>query len=125
MACGAVAHGYNDPAVETHKSFACPSIHVGAASFEQNFFEFADSSSPFPVQFRGGIFRHREVSVQGNPNPIIARASGIYRRSGNTFYADFGGQFNDVNLLKGSFTNGDQQMSIDQLEPQSGPCTRR
>jgi len=125
MACGAVAHGHNDPATDTFKSFRCPAINVGAASFEENFFEFNDSSSPFNVVFRGGLFRHREVSVQGNPNPIIRRAHGIFRRVGNTFYADFANQFPDHNLLKGSLINNDQQMTIEQLQPGAGPCTRR
>ena len=125
MACGAVAHGYNDPALDTFKSYRCPAINIGAASYEENFFEFADSSSPFNIVFRGGIFRHREVSVQGSPNPVIHRGVGIFRRAGNTFYADFGNQFADHNLLKGSFLANDQQLQVDQLQPQAGPCTRR
>jgi hypothetical protein len=125
MACGAVAHGYNDPAVDNFKSYRCPAINVGPAGYDENFFEFADSSSPFNIVFRGGIFRHREVSVQGNPNPIVHRAVGIFRRTGDTFYADFGSQFSDHNLLKGSFLSNEQQLLVEQLEPQAGPCSRR
>lgn len=125
MRCGAVAHGYNDPAVETFKSYRCPAINVGAVSYDENFFEFADSSSPFNIVFRGGIFRQKDVTVSGNPQAIIARGHGIYRRSGDTFYADFGNQFADHNLLKGSFAGSDQQLVVEQLEPAAGPCTRR
>jgi hypothetical protein len=130
MRCIAQAHGHNDPATESFKSFRCPAIHAGPASYEENFFEFSDSSSPFNVVFRGGIFRHREVTVVPQPglpstNPLIHRGTGIFRRNGNTFYADFGSQFPDANLLKGSFAAGDQQISVDQLEPAAGPCTRR
>lgn len=125
MRCGAVAHGYNDPATETFKSYRCPAINLGPASYDENFFEFTDSSSPFNIVFRGGIFRQKDVNVTGNPNSIISRGNGIFRRSGNTFYADFGNQFSDHNLLKGSFANADQQVSVEQLEPSAGPCTRR
>jgi hypothetical protein len=125
MRCGAVAHGYNDQATESFKSFACPAINGGAASFEENFFEFTDSSSPFNIAFRGGIFRQRDVTIAGSPNASITRGVGIFRRVGDTFYADFGAQFPDANLLKGSFRNGDQQLLVEQLEPSAGPCTRR
>jgi len=124
MACGAVAHGYNDPATESFRSYRCPAINIGAVSYDENFFEFTDSSSPFNITFRGGIFRQRDVTVSGNPQAIIHRGNGIFRRVGDAFYADFGNQFNDVNLLKGSFANGDQQLSVEQLEPSAGPCIR-
>ena len=125
MRCGAVAHGYNDPATTGFKSFGCPLINRGPQSAEDNAFEFDDASSPFNVQFRGGIFRQRDVEVYLAGNATIWRGYGIYRRVDNTFYADFGSQFPDHNLLKGSFGAGDQQMSVEQLEPAAGPCNRR
>lgn len=125
MQCGAVAHGYNDPATETHKAYGCPSIRAGAASDEVNAFEFSDASSPFAYQFRGGIFRQRDVNVYAATNPVITRGYGIFRRVGDTFYADFGNQFGDANLLKGTFVNADAQLSVEQLEPAAGPCNRR
>jgi len=125
MRCGAVAHGYNDPATTGFKSYGCPLINRGPQSAEDNAFEFDDSSSPFGVVFRGGIFRQRDVDVFLAGGPTIWRGYGIYRRLGNTFYADFGSQFPDHNLLKGSFGAGDQQMSVEQLEPAAGPCNRR
>lgn len=125
MRCGAVAHGYNDAATTGFKSYGCPLINRGPQSAEDNAFEFDDSSSPFNVQFRGGIFRQRDVDVFLAGSPTIWRGYGIYRRVGNTFYADFGSQFPDHNLLKGSFANGDQQLSVEQLQPAAGACNRR
>ena len=80
-------------------------------------------SYAFPV--RGSMFRQRDFWVNSNPNAIITRGYGIYRRVGNTFYADFGNQFGDHNLLKGTFANADMQVSIEQLEPARGACNRR
>lgn len=125
MRCGAVAHGYNDPATTGFKSYDCPLINRGPQSDEDNAFEFDYGNSPFNIVFRGGIFRHREVDVYLAGGPTIWRGYGIYRRLGNTFYADFGSQFPDHNLLKGSFGNADQQLSVEQLEPGAGPCNRR
>lgn len=130
MRCIAQAHGANDPATESFKSFRCPAIHAGPASYEENFFEFTDNASPFNITFRGGVFRHREVTIVPQPglpstNPLIHRGTGIFRRTGDTFYAHFGSQFPDVNLLKGSFAAGDQQLRVEQLEPAAGACTRR
>ncbi|MBC7993612.1 MAG: hypothetical protein H7Z15_10260 [Rhizobacter sp.] len=125
MRCGAVAHGYNDPATTGFKSYGCPLINLGPQSAEDNAFEFDDSTSPFGVAFRGGIFRQRDVDVYLAGGPTIWRGYGIYRRVGNTFYADFGSQFPDHKLLKGAFANADQQVSVEQLEPERGPCNRR
>lgn len=125
MRCAAVAHGYNDPAANAFRSYGCPTINAGPGGNENNAFEFNDSSSPFPIVFRGGIFRQRDFWATGNSQPVITRGYGIYRRVGNTFYADFGSQFGDHNLLKGSFTGADQQLSVEQLEPAAGPCNRR
>jgi hypothetical protein len=124
--CGAVAHGHNDAATTGYKSYRCPLINRGPQSAEENAFEFDDSSSPFNVQFRGGIFRQRDVDVFLAPTgPVVWRGYGIYRRVGNTFYAAFGNQFPDHNLLKGTFANTDQQVSVEQLEPAAGACNRR
>jgi hypothetical protein len=125
MYCGAVGHGYNDPVMESFKSYDCPLIHLGAASDEDNAFEFTHSANPFGVVVRGGTFRQRDVNVHGTTQPNVTRGYGIFRRAGDTFYADYGGQFPDFNLLKGTFSNGDQQISVDQLEPASGVCNRR
>jgi hypothetical protein len=125
MRCGAMAHGHNDPATDGFKAFGCPLINRGPQSAEENALEFDHSASPFGVVFRGGMFRQRDVDVFLAGGPTIWRGYGLYRRVGNTFYADFGSQFPDHNLLKGSFANGDQQVSVEQLEPARGPCNRR
>jgi len=125
MRCAAFGHGYNPPAVETFKSYDCPLINLGPASDEDNSIEFAHSATPFNVVIRGGVFRQRDINVYGTNNPTVRRAYGIYRRVGDTFYADFGAQFPDFNLLKGTFAANDQQLSVEQLDPGAGACTRR
>lgn len=125
MRCGAVAHGHNDPARAGWKSYGCPSIRRGPAGDEDNAFEFDDASSPFAYTFFGGVFRQRDVHVVGASNPSVWRGYGIYRRDGDVFYADFGHQFPDHNLLKGRFQAGDGQIVVDQLEPEAGACHRR
>lgn len=130
MRCVAQAHGYNDPAQERYLSWRCPAIRVGPASYEENFFDFTDASSPFNVTFRGGIFRHREVTIVAQPgqpsgNPVITRGYGVFRRLGDTVYADFGSQFADANLLRGRVDGSERSLVFDQLEPSAGACTRR
>ena len=80
---------------------------------------------PFNLAVRGGIFRQRDINIYQAPNPTVRRAYGIYRRVGDSFYADFGGQFRDYNLLKGRFAANDQQLSVEQLQPAAGACARR
>jgi len=125
MRCGAVGHGYNDPATESFKAYGCPNINVGAASREENAVEFSYSANPFPGFFLGSIFRQRDVDVYLSPSLVTTRGYGIFRRVGDTFYADFWNQFPDANLLKGTFANGDMQLSVEQLQPGVGPCNRR
>ena len=125
MRCGAFGHGYNDPATDTFRAYGCPSINIGPASDEENALEFVHSAVPFSFAVRGSMFRQRDVNVTGNNQPIITRGYGLYRRVGDTFYADFGNQFPDFNLLKGTFENGDLQLSVEQLQPSVGPCNRR
>jgi hypothetical protein len=125
MRCGALGHGYNPPATETFRSYDCPLINIGAASDEDNSVEFVHSAIPFNLTVPGGIFRQRDINIYQAQNPTVIRAYGIYRRVGDTFYADFGGQFPDFNLLKGRFAAGDQQLVVEQLQPAAGPCTRR
>ncbi|MCG3116239.1 MAG: hypothetical protein LLH30_11210 [Candidatus Manganitrophus sp. SA1] len=125
MQCGALGHRENDPRMESFKSYLCPLINIGRVSDEENAFEFVHSAIPFNLTVPGSIFRQKDVHVSGMTNPIVRRGYGIYRRVGDTFYADFGNQFDDHNLLKGTFANGDQKISIEQLEPSAGPCNRR
>ena len=99
--------------------------HAGAASDEDNSIEFVTNALPSGVTVPGSAFRQRDINVYQAQNPTVTRANGIYRRVGDTFYADFGNQFPDVNLLKGSFSSADQLISVEQLEPAAGPCRRR
>jgi hypothetical protein len=121
MRCDAVGHGYNDPVTESYKSYDCPNISPTGVSIEDNSIEFTYSAKPFTGYFYGSIFRQREVGIV----PLITRGYGIYRRVGNTFYADFWNSFADVNLLKGTFLNSDSQLSVEQLKPEAGACNKR
>jgi hypothetical protein len=122
MRCTAVGHGYNDPSLDSFKSYDCPNISPSGVSIEDNAIEFTYSANPFPGFYRGAVFRQREIGII---TPIITRGYGIFRRVGDTFYADFWSQFGDVNLLKGTFLNGDSQIRVEQLSPSVGPCNRR
>ncbi|MFM9888418.1 MAG: hypothetical protein ACKVQT_35790 [Burkholderiales bacterium] len=121
MRCDAIGHGYNDPVTESYKSYDCPQISPTGLTIEDNAIEFTYSAAPFNGYFYGSTFRQREVGIV----PLITRGYGIYRRVGNTFYADFWNNFADVNLLKGTFLNGDSQLSVEQLKPEVGPCNKR
>ena len=125
MRCGAYGHGYNYVAADTFRSYGCPNINIAPVSYEENAFEFVHSAIAYAFPVRGSIFRQRDIWISGNPNANITRGYGIYRRVGDTFYADFGNQFGDYNLLKGSFANADMQVSVEQLEPARGACNRR
>ncbi len=125
MRCGALGHGYNDAVTDTFKSYGCPNINIAAVSYDNNGFEFVHSAISYSFPVRGSIFRQRDVWINQNPQAIITRGYGIYRRVGNTFYADFGNQFGDHNLLMGTFASADQQMSVEQLDPARGLCNRR
>jgi len=125
MRCGAYGHGYNPPATETFSSFDCPLIRIQAVTDEDNSIEFVANALPSGQTVPGSVFRQRDIQVSGQQNPNVTRANGIYRRVGDTFYADFGNQFPDVNLLKGRFLAGDQSIEVEQLEPAAGPCRRR
>ena len=67
----------------------------------------------------------RDINIHQAQNPTVIRGYGIYRRVGDTFYADFEPQFPDFDLLKGSFQAGDSRISVEQLQPSAGACTRR
>jgi hypothetical protein len=125
MRCVAVAHGHDSAASTAFARYRCPTINAGAGGSEENVFEFNDSSSPFAITFRGGIFRQRDYWATFNGQPIVARGVGLYRRIGELFYADFGNQFSDHNQIKGRFAAGDAQLTVEQLEPAAGACTRR
>ena len=83
------------------------------------------SANPFGVTVPGSVLRQRDLNVNQAQNPNVTRGYGIYRRSGGTVYIDLGAQFADHNLLEGSLTHADAHLSVEQLQPSAGACTRR
>ena len=142
-----IGHGLNTQAPpRAQANYGCPVINVQAASSEENAIELVHRSVPTEFPVLGSIFRQQDTHVQGSANPLIRRGYGIYRQSGNNFYATFSiakdfadfamGQlpfdlgnvsvpFDDYNIISGSFGNNGQQLIVDQLSPEDGPCTLR
>jgi hypothetical protein len=127
MICGAIGHRYNDPMAEFGNTvhYDCPSINIQPVSFDVNAIEFVLRTIPFNLAVPGSAFRARDRFISSNPNALIARGYGLYRRVGNKFYILFAaGTFDDYNTLSGDFKNGNLQVSVDQLEPQKGDCSQ-
>ena len=127
MLCGAIGHRYNDPLAEfnTTVHYDCPNINIQAVSFEVNAIEFVHRAVPYDLAVPGSAFRARDRFVTPNPQALVVRGYGLYRRLGNDFYIVFApGAFDDYNVLSGRFKNGNLQISIDQLEPGRGDCTQ-
>ncbi len=125
MICGAIGHRENAVEFGSIVHYDCPNINIGAVSFDVNAIEFALQTIPFNLTVPGSAFRARDRFVTGNPNALIRRGYGLYRRDGNEFYVLFApGTFDDRNVLSGRFENGDLEISIDQLEPNRGNCRR-
>lgn len=109
MQCVALGHGYNDPATESYRHYRCEPQRFEGLDYD-NAIEFTGYASRHAqLLVPGSVFRHREwLGATGN----ILRGYGIYRRAGDTYYAYFGQQFDDANLLKGEFEDGDRQISV-------------
>ena len=146
MVCICRGHTLNTEAPpKAQANYDCPNINFQAVSDEDNAIEFLLTDVPFEFPIPGSIFRHQDTYVQGLTNPLIRRATGIYRQDGDRFFAtfrilsdfvDFAGPqlpfpveieppFDDYNLLSGEFRNNGQQIIVDQLMPEAGPCTLR
>lgn len=125
MACIAMGHRYNDPAREfsTTVHYTCPITNIQAVSYDENAIEFVHRTMPFDLAVPGSSFRQRDRNITGTTQPNILRGYGIYRRDGDDFYVYFNNLFDDANILKGRFINGDTEISINQLEPDKGNCT--
>lgn len=125
MDCIAIGHRYNDPMREfsTTVNYSCPNINITQTYYDNNAIEFAHQNMPFNLTVPGSAFRQRDRNINGATQPNILRGYGIYRRAGDEFYVYFNNQFDDVNILTGSFMNGDLQISVDQLEPGAGNCS--
>ncbi len=125
MVCGAIGHRENAVEFGNTVHYDCPSINIQAVSFDVNAIEFVLRTIPFNLTVPGSAFRARDRFVTGNPQAIIRRGNGLYRRAGNDFYVFFApGTFDDNNVLSGEFRNGDLQISVNQLEPNRGDCNQ-
>lgn len=149
MVCACEGHNLNTQAPpKVQANYDCPNINIQVASDEDNAVEFVHRAIPFEEPVPGSIFRQRDIYVNGLTNPLITRAYGIYRQQGDRFYASFrivsdfaalaqqnnvnlpfalpeDPPFEDYNLLSGEFRNNGQQVIVDQLQPQEGPCNLR
>jgi hypothetical protein len=113
MICGAYGHRYNT--VADHGHYRCPDINQGPASSESNAVEINHFSMPFNLQVTGAMFRQRDTYVNGMVNPIVRRGDGIYRRTGDRWYAYFYTQFDDFEYLSGTFGAGDQNVAVEEF----------
>ena len=146
MACVCEGHNLNPVAPpKIRANYDCPIINIQAASDEDNAIEFVHTAIPFEQPVPGSIFRQQDTYVNGLTNPIIRRSFGIYRMDGDKFYAsfriasdfvDFAGDalpngiqidppFEDFNVISGEFRNNGQEIIVDQLRPEEGPCSLR
>lgn len=124
MICGAIGHRENAIEFGNTVHYDCPNINIQAVSFDVNAIEFVLRTIPFNLAVPGAAFRARDRFISGNPQAIIRRGNGLYRRTGNDFYIFFApGTFDDNNVLSGEFRNGDLQISVNQLEPNRGDCS--
>ncbi len=146
MICICDGHTLNTQAPpQVQANYDCPIINIQAASDEDNAVEFVHREVPFAFPVTGSIFRQQDIYINGAQNPIIRRGFGIYRQQGDRFYANFrvaadfaqyaagnlpfafnpGLPFEDYNLLTGEFRNNGQEIIVDQLMPEEGPCSLR
>lgn len=146
MICICRGHGLNrEQPPKVQANYDCPSINIQAVSDEDNAVEFTLRHVPFEFPVPGSIFRQQDTYVQGLTNPLIRRATGIYRREGDRFFATFriaadfaayaGNRlpapfnpqppFEDHNILTGEFLNNGQEVVVDQLMPEAGSCKLR
>ena len=146
MVCICQGHDLNDlDPPHAQANYDCPVINIEAASNEDNAIELVHRNVPFEFPVTGSIFRQQDTYINGQTNPIIRRGYGIYRQDGNRFYASFqlaqdfvdfatehlpvglnpGVPFDDYNLISGTISPDGQELTVDQLVPESGPCSLR
>lgn len=118
MLCVAVGHEHDDPSALVGEQYMCPELSEGPVSSQANAFE-------FDVAFPGSVFRDRNRWVLDRDQPFIQRGYGIYRRVGRQYYGYFGSQFDDYNLVTGTFSNGNDIVQVDQLPDGFSECARR
>lgn len=146
MICICIGHGENaqDPP-RPQVNYDCPTIRVQAATEEDNAIELMHREMPFGQPIPGSVFRQQDTWVTGMTNPLIRRGYGIYRQDGHRFYAHFrlaqdfadyagdqlpvpfqpGVPFEDYNLISGDIDPSFQELTVDQWQPEAGPCRLR
>lgn len=142
-----IGHGLNtQQPPRVNANYGCPLINVQSETSEDNAIELVHSAVPFSFPAAGSVFRQQDRIVNRSENPIITRGYGIYRQSGNDFYATFriaedfsdfargqlpfpvgtvNAPFNDFNVLSGRMENNGTELFIDQLQTEAGPCQLR
>jgi hypothetical protein len=145
MTCVAIGHGMNAVEPMDTVDYTCPLIRYEAATDEENAIELVHRAVPFAIPVPGSSFRQRDVWIVGADQPNVTRAYGIYRRDGDRMVVSFqvasdfarahgallptslspNAPFADHNVLSGTLVDGGQGLLVDQLEPESGACTRR
>lgn len=144
MVCICEGHELNNQCPPVNIAhYNCPEINIQAATYEDNAVEFLLQSLPFGQFVNGSIFRQQDTYIAGQSNPVIRRGYGIYRQDGSNFWATFsllddfiqfagnqlpftlpaGRPFQDYNWLSGNFQQNGREISIEQLSPDSGPCS--
>jgi hypothetical protein len=118
MRCVANGHEEDDPLTRIARYYACPEFSEGAASSQVNAFE-------FDIGLPGAVFRDRNRYVLDRTQPNILRGNGIYRRIGAEYVGYFGTQFDDYNVVTGTFQNANTAVQVDQLPPPHSTCTAR
>jgi len=147
MVAVCIGHGRNtQQPPRVNANYGCPLINVQSETSEDNAIELVHSAVPFSFPVAGSVFRQQDRIVNRSENPIITRGYGIYRQSGNDFYATFriaedfadfargqlpfpvgtvNAPFNDFNVLSGRMEANGTELFIDQLQPEAGPCQLR
>ena len=147
MVCVCEGHSLNEQAApKVNANYECPNINFEAATDEDNAIELVHRAVPYEFPVLGSIFRQQDLYVNGLTNPLIKRGYGIYRQVDHQFYAtfriaadfadfarnqlpfDLGNiqtPFEDHNILSGKISGNGQELTVDQLMPEAGPCQLR
>ena len=129
-----IGHGLNtQQPPRINANYSCPTVG------EENAIELVHSAVPGSFPVGGSIFRQKETR-------IITRGYGIYRQAGDEFYATFKiaedfaefaqgnlpfnvgnptAPFDDFNVLSGSLNAEGTELTVNQLQPEAGPCQLR
>ncbi len=129
-----IGHGLNtQQPPRVNANYSCPTLG------EENAVELVHSAVPGSFPVTGSIFRQKDTQV-------IRRGYGIYRQSGNDFFATFkiaedfaefaqgrlpfsvgtvSSPFDDFNVLSGRISADGTELTVNQLQPEEGPCRLR